>query len=331
MGEEGVVIRPMAPGDVQGVRDLFQRSFGQAMPEAVWRWKYEQNPFGNGHNMVAVRGRRVVAHYGAYPVPMYDACDGRSLWAFHVGDIMTASEVRAVGVGKRSVIARLARAFYDAMCRRRVAFNFGAPSWRHLKLGTLTMDYVPVGPVLQWTYPARTAPARSRRWVPLYRRCRVTSGPVDAETVEAFYGATARHLGLSLQRCRAYVQWRYGSHPLYAYGQWVVEDRKGWAAWGIVRRDGGELLLGDVLCRPDAAWALDTLLGALQAFQPQSPVRLWASGQPPWWRQMLVQVGCAAQPHPLDIHTGLTLFDAAYDGSQHRQRWFYAMGDFDLF
>jgi hypothetical protein len=332
-----VVFRPYQSGDESAIADLFQDCFQDSLATDHWEWKYTKNPYGNYHIMVAVAEGEVIAHFGGYPVYMEDSRGGR-VRALHLGDIMTAPRARTMGVGHRSVIARVTRAFYDEFCAGKVAFNFGSPAERHLRLGQMVMSYQPVGPVFLWTKEGKgkntgvaSRPGsifRSARWW----GCTVEPWTPAIGEVAELYEKVKGTLGISLCRDEAYLQWRYLMCPGKQYRFYRVSRGKRLLLWAAVVRKADGILVGDVLLEPRNASLFSLLLEELSSRWPGLPIRLWASHSVRWWTDMLTKAEFTSAPHPWRIHTGLTVFDEEHYSAKRMQKdWFYSMGDFDLF
>ena len=329
-----VIYRTYEPGDEPGIADLFERCFGHALSTEHWEWKYTKNPYGNYYIMVAVREGRIVAHYGAYPVYMEDG-RGEKVKVFHIGDVMTDPRARGLGIGRRSVIARVTQAFYREFCVGEVAFNFAVPSSKHMRLGQMLMSYEPVGSVLLWTREGNGGPrsgwrrplGRLKAWQYKIRE----SGSIEPD-VEQLYHRIKGSLGISLCRDDTYLQWRYRMPPLKDYRFYRITRGSRLALWAIASREENNILLGDILVDPDESFLFSLLVEEMSRRWPGMSVHLWASASLRWWVRVLTKAGFTQMPHPSGIIAGLTIFDEEdYSAERMKKDWFYAMGDFDLF
>ncbi len=330
-----LVIRGYRPGDEAGIIELFQRCFGTSMSPALWRWKYAKNPLGNGFIQVAERKGRIVAHYGAYPVAI--TRNGKVVGtALHIGDVMTDPRVRSLGFGRSSVIARVAHAFYESYCRNRVLFNYGAPSFKHLRLGQLFFDYQTIGPIQEWVLPQPGGVRRVQvglRTRTLLERFRWIAGrAIDARAVHDLFKTTGKHLGMAVERDPAYLRWRYLEHPRFYYRQYAIYRDDRLLLWAVARDQDDQLWIGDLLLDPHFPQALPFWIGQLQAASPGKILRIWSPGRPGWWAALLMDLGFRPRSHPLQVRTAFTLFDSnAVSILRLNKDWYYAMGDFDLF
>ena len=330
-----IIFRLYRPGDEQSILSLFERCFQKRMDLDHWQWKYADNPYGQYHILVAVQAGRIIAHYGAYPVPIRDGRNAVGT-ALQIGDVMTDPRVRGTGFGKRSVIARLAQAFYATCCQGRVLFNFGVPSAKHLRLGKLVLDYHSIGPVQEWRLDA-DSPAHlnsfSRADQLRGRRYRVVRNSPDLAAVEALYRSVQPTLGIAVGREARYLKWRYLERPRADYHFYQITRGDQLVLWAVSQPRVQELALGDVIITPAAgAFPFQLLLQALNRDFGGRPMVLWSPSRPAWWQEQLLAAGFRVRPQPLALGTAFTFFDRSrYDILRMNRNWFYAMADFDLF
>src|SRR5687768_4767235 len=107
--------RPYRSGDEAAILDLFARSFPHA-PRSLehFRWKYQQNPYGNERISLTYALGSLAGHYSGYPVPF--RAYGKDLLALHIGDTMTDVAFRHIGRGPSSILGRTALHFYENFC-----------------------------------------------------------------------------------------------------------------------------------------------------------------------------------------------------------------------
>ena len=331
-----VVLRTYEPGDELGIAQLFEKCFLKPLSLEHWEWKYTKNPYGNHYIIVALSDGRIVAQYAGYPVYMEDS-RGQKVCAIHIGDTMTDPNARGLGIGRRSVIARVTQAFYQQFCVGKVAFNFGVPSSRITRLGKMLLSYEPLGPVLLWTNEGQKSPSsRSVRssWFGRLKRSRykISRSSTIEPDVEQLYHRIKGSFGVSLYRDNAYLRWRYCMPPLKEYQFYRITRGDHLALWAVVAQEENALLLGDVLVAPEDSFLFSLLVEEISSRRPDMPLNLWASDSLDWWVRMLTKAGLTQMPHPSDISATLCIFDQdGYSADQMKKDWFYAMGDFDLF
>jgi hypothetical protein len=333
-GKDDVLVRPYERGDEHGIAALFEVCFGTPLAAEHWEWKYGKNPYGNRCIMVAVSGGSIIGQYAGYPVYMEDGRCGK-VRALHVGDIMTSTRARRLGVGRRSVVARLTHAFIDEFSAGKVAFDYGSPTERHFRLGKRFMRYYTAGPILLWTREGKPEPQSPWRRVAdklARKRCTIGESRSIEADVAGLYQEIKGDLGISLCREEAYLEWRYMKCPGKRYLFCRLTRRERLALWAVLLREGSDVLLGEVLVRPGDSHLLRELAVELSRRWPGSCLKLWAPTSIPWWTDMLTRAGFTCAPHPLGLQTTFSPFDPEnYPVDRLQREWFYAMGDFDLF
>ena len=236
----GFEIRDARAADAPGIRRLFETVFQSELPEAEWRWKFEQNPDG-WYGVVAVLDGRIVGNYAGWA--MRFQLDGEPRLLYSVGDVATEPSVRGLG-GRRGVYREMTDAFY-ARVGRDVPFCFGFPNARALRVserivGSRTL--MPIGvrkvPVDAFGPPPPDA----------------ESGEFVDEGFDPLWEAARRGLRFGAVRDRLRVNWRFHARPTRWYR--MVWRRRGreLTAWAVLSVVGEEATVADYLGRdPDGA------------------------------------------------------------------------------
>jgi Acetyltransferase (GNAT) domain len=220
-------VRAFRAGDEAAILDLFARSFPHA-PRSLehFRWKYQRNPFGNERISLAFDEEgRLVGHYAGYPLRL---ASGELV--HHIGDTMTDPAVRHVGRGPTSILARVARHFYDTFCEGQVAFNFGFNVANIQKFSTRFLRAERVAPVAYrvWTDPPRIA--RWQRWARGYQ----------IEVVRDVSECGGEAAAFAVQRDAQYLRWRYLECPDVDYTFLALRRWRKVVGWSVFRvKDGG--------------------------------------------------------------------------------------------
>src|SRR6201999_1156454 len=103
--------RAYQAGDEAAILDLFATSFHVPRSIEHWRWKFEDDPFGDRHiSETFDAAGKLIGHYAGYVVPLRDG--DRDLLVHQVGDTMTDAAVRHIGRGPSSILGRTAAHFY---------------------------------------------------------------------------------------------------------------------------------------------------------------------------------------------------------------------------
>jgi hypothetical protein len=312
-------IRSFQAGDEAQILDLFARCFPHATRSlAHFRWKYQNNPFGNERISLAFDpDGRLVGHYAGYPVPLCgtgsptrpaDGLDGPSHMAHHIGDTMTDPAVRHIGRGPSSILARVTQHFYDTFCEGRVAFNFGFNAANIQKFSTRFLRAVCVEPVLYCVWPHPAPIARWQRWARGYQ-IEIVSEPTDE------MAGVSR--GFMVRRVPQYLRWRYLQHPEVSYLFLALRRWRKLVGWSVFRILDDRLLWVDGLFDSPASAAI-----LLRQAADGRQIECWSPHPLP---------GFEPRPEPQDLGVMCVPFFMPDAVERMRQSFSYTMGDSDLF
>jgi hypothetical protein len=327
-GDQRFITRAYQPGDEVAILDLFARSFHAPRSIDHFRWKYLQNPYGNGHiSLTFDSDRRLVGHYAGYPVPFVES--GRELIAHQIGDTMTDPSIRHIGRGPTSILGQTALHFYENFCAGKVAFNYGfnVANIQRFSLRFLRSDRVE--PVSYW-----------RRDVPMQRIRRLTRwlGGYQLELVrevgadyDRFFEAVAPNYQFLVRRDAQYLRWRYLQCP--EPGAFVIAIRK-WrrlVGWSVFRVRDQRLLWGDALFDPKDADAVEVLLRHVVPSSPVERLEAWFPPRPRWFADLMARADFVADRQPQDLSVMCVPFVVPEATERMREGLYYAMSDSDLF
>lgn len=245
----GLEIRPATSADAAGIRRLFERTFGAALSEEEWRWKFERDPDG-WFGIVAVVDGEIAGNYGGWG--MRFLLDGAPTLLYSVGDVSTDPSVRRLG--GRGVYRAMAHAFYDSVGRHGVPFCFGFPNPRALQISHRLVGSRTLFPIREIVVPCDAFPPP----------------PVDLETSDAvgenfddFWREASRALTHAAVRDRTRANWRFHARP-NRYYRMVRREKAGRVlGWAVLSVAGDHALVADFLAlRSDGNDLLPLLAGA---------------------------------------------------------------------
>jgi hypothetical protein len=342
--KESIFVTEYQEGDEEAILALFRASFHVDRSLARWRWEYQENPYGNHVISEAfAEDGALVAHYAAYPVRFHreTGTGSEELAAQQVGDTMTAPEVRKIGRGPTSVLARTVRHFYARFCAGQVAFNYGFNTGN---IQRFSMSFVGARRIGDAPFRVRelagrpvAPPAGLVRWLAGYRAERVER--FDERFDELFRRVRGSY-GFLVQRDARYLDWRYGRCPDPEYFSYAVfrghGRRRLLVGWGVFRQLGDRLFWGDALFDPrypDAARLLLAHVLAQPAHQGTKVIETWATDRPAWWSRWIDALGFERRPEPEALGFVFVPFDrnAGQTEAELRSELYYTKGDGDLF
>jgi hypothetical protein len=326
--DDRFVTRAYQPGDETAILDLFARCFQPGRSAEHFRWKYLQNPYGNGHiSLTFDSDGKLVAQYCGYPVPF--VVDGRDVLAHQIGDTMTDPAVRHVGRGPTSILARTTFHFYETFCEGKVAFNYGYNTGNIQKFCVRFLRIDRVEPVSFWRREMPvTRVARASRWVRGYQLelVRDPGGEFDR-----FFDRVRPAYPFLVRRDARYLRWRYLDCP--DPGAFIIAIRK-WrrlVGWSVFKIRDERLLWGDALFDPHHRPAIDVLLRHVAPSYPVTSIEGWFWPRPAWVGESLHLAGFVSASEPQDLAVMCAPFVLGDATDRIRKSLYSTMGDSDLF
>ena len=335
-GADRFTLRAYRDGDEQRILALFERCFHVRRSNEHFDWEYRRNPYGNRMLSLAFDEHgELVAHYAGYPVRFWhagDRAESRLLPALHIGDTMTAPEVRHLGRGPTSLLGRTVCDYYARFCEHRVAFNYGVNTG---KIQRVSMSYVRARRLQDIPFAVldlaggRPRPGLAARLAGY--RCRPLTG-FDAR-FDRFWERVRPAYRLLIERDSRYLEWRYASKPDAGYRIYGLFRWRRLVGWSVFQRRADRLLWGDGLFDPEVPAAPAHLLSAVLAAPEHAgvaTVETWASERPRWWAETCARLGFQRRPEPQGL--GLVFVPFQFDPeAAFRSDLYVAMGDCDLF
>ena len=353
---DGYRIRTFQPGDERAILDLFEVAFHHRRPAVEWKWKYEDNPWGNRRISVALSPEgELVGQYCAYPVELAKPPRGFHtqpvrVLAHQVGDTMTKQSVRAVGRGPTSILARLAEHFYATWCQGEVAFNFGWNTGNIQKfsrrfVGAVFIEQAPyllaeraqLEERLRATAPRSSlvrllvgTEAPELKVFPLTQE-QLAKEPSLGRAIDRFANRQVLAHGQQVLRSARYLSWRYLKAPGAPYSARLVMRQDRVMGLVVFRQREDVLRIGEAQFDPRFArqglWlSLQDVLSSSSAGRFEG----WFPDRPGTVRSLLLEFGFVPKPEPDDLGLVVVPFEDN-KATDHAKQWNYSLGDSDLF
>lgn len=327
---DAFTLRPMTWADGERVNASFNEAFGLTRPIEEWRWKVGPGARDACTILAVDAAGDVAAQYGALAVRVQ--VGHRALTAGQPVDVFCLR--RAAALAPRLFI-RTAHAFYRTYGGAPLAFIFGFPGDRSMRIGRLTLGYAPPRAVAYRTRRARR-PARWRDAVKTLRGWRQPYRIVTAcepAALDALWAAAAPRYPVSAIRDGAWLARRYLTRPRHAYRLLVVSRDGRPHAWGVLLQERDTMHWVDLLwdgLDPRALQTLDRAAVRAAADAGCPTLDLWLDGDPAA-AQILEACGWAAAPEPRALHLTAVAFDPTLEAAGVVRRFYLTMGDSDLF
>jgi len=335
--KDGVRIRGYQDGDEAAILEMFREVFRTEREIDHWNWKFRDNPFGSYRIAQAFAPDGGLAgHYSGYPVPFYNsALQGETFVSYQIGDIMTRSGFRQIGLARTSVLGRLTDYFHHRFCLDEVPFMYGFVTGSHKRFGERFLRYRYMYGVGYHVLNIDSCLIRAGSGMPLLLSG-VSVKPVTRVTPEfdSFFDVNADAYGLLVKRCAAYLKWRYLDCPDRRYSVFTVRRFGRLVGWSVFSLRGDTLIWGDAFFKKTvSASTVRRMLSLVirDSFPKASRLEAWFSAVPGWWSEILRNIGFMATDEPNNLVSGVTVFNPAFSLEGIRDSLYYTMGDSDLF
>lgn len=331
-----ITIRPYRPGDETGVLDCYNRIFpveGVVPPRSLahWRWKFERNPTGHLHQIVAEHeSEGIVGGYAGIPVAIWS--EGRDQLAAQGVDLMVLPHWRRHG-RRPGLFIHLGWKYHELYCGSddgKVLFTYGwpVPAWR------MGQRYLGYWNIRDWDFLFREVQAggfRPRDVPGDLEACVVARYGAD---VDALFAALKPGFGMTLVRDSRYLNWRYAERPDASYVLFECRERSSAKLRGICVYRRSDFLhpnsgfFVDWLAPADDAAATAAMLGALERRAVEDGASVLAGVFNHVDPRFLAfqRSGFMVRGTPYFI----VLASFKYDTIFYRDNWYLTMGDADL-
>jgi hypothetical protein len=331
-----ITIRTYRPGDETAILDCYNQIF--PTPDGVipkrslahWRWKFQDNPTGLLHHVVAEHEQEgIIGGYAGIPVHIWS--EGRDQLAAQGVDLMVLPAWRRYGA-RPGLFVHLGWKYHELWCGAgdgKVLFTYGwpVPAWR---MGQRYLGYLNIR---DWDFTFRELNgATPVRAVPNDLEVRAVAR-FDAAT-DALFDMLKPTMGLALRRDARYLNWRYAARPDHRYVLLECRERGSGTLRGVAVHTVGNFVrphttfLVDWLARADDRDATVALLAAIEASAQRDRtgliVSVWNHIDPRFL--VLQELGYRVRGTPYF----LVLATFKYDTIYYRDHWYFTMGDSDL-
>lgn len=307
--------RDYQPGDEAAIIALFGLVFGQVLTEAHWRWKY----LGASSALPVARlafnaAGELVGHAGA--IFLQGWRQGRLLPFFQICDVMVHPVARGQ-LGKRNLFTQLVRELQEGVAERwPTAFAYGFPGRRPFRLGEYARVY---GAVERACSLHRAAQKSLGSWLG------VRPLKWDDPRLDALWERCAPELPLALVRDRAYLYWRYATHPFRHYQLFGLSIRSdpGLLGWAVIHQEKHQLCIIDLLV---PRHILNEALIALERLATDCgghELEIWL---PPSWREEV-----PGRVAPTEVVVANMIWRLPIPTEEAQRELYYTMGDLDIF
>lgn len=322
------VIRPYRTRDEEQILKLFHSVFGVERSLAHWRWKYEQNPVGHYTLVVESPSGELVGHYGGLPVRI--DWGGMTVVMPQIVDAMLDPQVRR-GLRRLGVFAPLVNQYIAGLGH--MVGGYGFPTPEHLRAGKRLAGFVPLGPVSLLTKrldAGSTMQGRRALFVTVNEEMDLDAG------IDSLWRRCRPEMPVAIIRDAAYLRWRYLECPDVRYRLLVARRRFSGTVVGLaVLRLGWQArsvaCLVEWLVPSSPAGVGEALLGCAERLARAAGMESLQAWFPPSSRPfgLFLMAGFRREPTPYEL-VALSV-DPSVSLEWARDRWYYTMGDSDIY
>lgn len=312
-------LRPYEVGDEAAIGDLFHVTYGRAMSDELWRWRFRDNPAGSSIIQLAWDDNILASHYAVAQVTL--SVNGEKVSSGLDVTTITHPDYRG-----RGLFRTLAKSAFERSTGSGLAIVWGFPN-RNSHRGYIQdlgwMDIWEV-PTLRWRTPTLTHLGISSSSI-------VEVSSFD-ERFDHLWREVRRDSCIMVERDSQYLRWRYTAKPNAQYRILVCQEGHNLLGYAVFKRYADELQVVDLLTQNDVEIGRQLLLEVARIAVSESAeaVSLWLNVTHPLHRafeRMGFENGA-----PITYLAGLTLgSDPLNEGVYDFRNWYITMGDSDVY
>jgi hypothetical protein len=318
------LIRKFRENDEKKVLELWKFTFDQEMNQALWRWKYFDNPYPQALLLCESEKEEILALYGG--IPFRGSRDGKAVVIVQLMDIMSHPDFRGKGL-----FARTGKAFFEIFCKKNSAeILYGFPGKFHFELGKRILGYAPLESGVAYL-KAETGALASKK-SPSLLSIKRTENP--GEQFDRLWEKCRRDYPYAVVRQSEFLRWRFLKHPEKKYEIFCLkgmfsEEIEGYA---VLHLKKDVAILVDVLF-PKSEKKTAVFFSKIAHMLRSRGILLietWLPGNH-FLKTAVMAAGFEEYDEPLGIFSTIKTFDHSPDTDWINNNLFYTMADSDLF
>lgn len=325
-------------GDEGKILMTFNEVFGVRRTLGHWYWEFRDNPYGSYKiSEVFSKDGDLVAQYAGYPVPFYAEVNGAptTFISFQIGDTMTRPEVRQIGRGKTSLLSRTARHFYAKYCEGIAPFTYGFNTGTIKKFGERFLGYQYIDPIPYRIKNIKRSPLRRESsFEKMFSSYTISKISSFGKAFDRLFANVAPSYKFLVKKESRYLTWRYRDCPDKDYMMLSVSKWGKLVGWSVFLKKDSRLIWGDALFdreHPEAVKFLLSHVLSTRSCKDVETIEGWFSRNPPWWNEILDQLGFGLANEPSNLFPGFFILSENGWLKKVQNYFYYTMGDSDLF
>lgn len=311
-------IRPYQPGDEKFILDLFEKSYGHALGDKVWAWRFRDNPAASGVIDLVWDGNILAAHYAVTAVKLQ--INGQDWLTGLSGTTMTHPNYRG-----RGLFPVLARRTYSRMAEMGMAMVWGFPNTLSHRgfIRDLNWRDIYEIPKFQLLLDAKIKFQTVRDYI-------VELSAFD-ERFDRLWERVKSSYSIISRRDYAHLQWRYIQNPSERYRVLAFVQKEDVLGYIVFKRYQDEFQVIDILTTEiQTGEELILQVASIGCEESAKSVGLWLNVTHPL-HHTLEKIGFR-NTEPITYFGGLRLHSELGGAELFDFReWYLTMGDSDVF
>ena len=317
-------IRKFQENDEEKILKLWRLTFHQEMNQALWKWKYFDNPYPQALLLCESDKGEILALFGG--IPFKGSREEKDVVIIQAMDIMSHPDFRGKGF-----FARTAQAFFEIFCEKTFAeILYGFPGKFHFELGKRVLGYAPLESGVAYLKAETSALASKKS--PSLLSIKRTENP--GEQFDRLWEKCRRDYPYAVVRQSEFLRWRFLRHPEKKYEIFCLkgmfsEEVEGYAV--LYLKEDAAILVDMLFPKsPKKIAAFFSKMGHVLRSRGIKQLETWLPGNH-FLKHATIAAGFEEQDEPLGIFSTIKTFDHSPDTDWINNNLFYTMADSDLF
>lgn len=318
--------RDYRSGDEHQILSLYKLVTGREMGLDFWKWRFTENPFGQGIIKLMFDQDKLIGHHGAIPIPVL--IQGMPVSAALLVNALTHPDYRRMGISTYNNDL-----LYKEAAQRGIKFAYNFPNPAGYALHLTLEDWKAVDQ--RSVYQKRLETEPGSRTLKYSGVCQVEEFD---ERVNSLWDRVKVNYRVIVPRDREFLNWRFVRNPAVEYAQYLFTSGQNEVLGYMVLKKyfGEDEIKGnivDILSVDDEA-ILREFLGCAYDYFSRNKIQdisCWAP-EHSLWAGVLREQGFSKEI--TETHFGLKILDkqdSRLKEVEHSENWYLMMVDSDVF
>jgi len=316
-------IRKFQENDEKKVLELWKLTFDQEMNQALWRWKYFDNPYPQALLLCESENEEILALYGG--IPFKGSRNGKAVVIVQLMDIMSHPDFRGKGL-----FARTGKAFFEIFCNKNSAeILYGFPGKFHFELGKRILGYAPLENRV--TYLKGDTSVLASKKPPSLLSIKQIENP--GEQFDRLWEKCSIDYPYAVVRRSEFLRWRFCRHPEKKYEIFCLKGMfsKQIQGYAVLYLKDRAAIFADMLFPKSEKKTAVFFSKIAHMLRSRGVLRVetWLPGSH-FLKTAAMAAGFEEHDEPLGIIATIKSFDHSPDTDWINNNLFYTMADSDL-